>query len=287
MTQKQKGILLITASSFFFALMNLFVRLSGDLPAIQKSFFRNFVALIFAAILLFQERPKLTFTPKSKQHLFLRALFGTVGILCNFYAVDHLVLADASMLNKMSPFCAVIFGAFLLKEKPNRFQSISILVAFIGVLFIVKPTGNWDLIPAFIGLMGGICAGAAYTYVRSLGQQNIAGPFIVFFFSAFSCVVTLPYLLLQFHPMTGTQILYLLLAGLGAAGGQFTITAAYCYAPAREISVYDYFQIPFSALLGFLIFGQIPDWLSWVGYIIICGTAVAMFLHTTKKQKPA
>ena len=87
--------------------------------------------------------------------------------------------------------------------------------------------------------------------------------------------------------MTGTQILYLLLAGLGAAGGQFTITAAYCYAPAREISVYDYFQIPFSALLGFLIFGQIPDWLSWVGYIIICGTAVAMFLHTTKKQKPA
>ncbi len=287
MTQKQKGILLITASSFFFALMNLFVRLSGDLPAIQKSFFRNFVALIFAAILLFQERPKLTFTPKSKRHLFLRALFGTVGILCNFYAVDHLVLADASMLNKMSPFCAVIFGAFLLKEKPNRFQSISILVAFIGVLFIVKPTGNWDLIPAFIGLMGGICAGAAYTYVRSLGQQNIAGPFIVFFFSAFSCVVTLPYLLLQFHPMTGTQILYLLLAGLGAAGGQFTITAAYCYAPAREISVYDYFQIPFSALLGFLIFGQIPDWLSWVGYIIICGTAVAMFLHTTKKQKPA
>ena len=217
----------------------------------------------------------------------MRALFGTVGILCNFYAVDHLVLADASMLNKMSPFCAVIFGAFLLKEKPNRFQSISILVAFIGVLFIVKPTGNWDLIPAFIGLMGGICAGAAYTYVRSLGQQNIAGPFIVFFFSAFSCVVTLPYLLLQFHPMTGTQILYLLLAGLGAAGGQFTITAAYCYAPAREISVYDYFQIPFSALLGFLIFGQIPDWLSWVGYIIICGTAVAMFLHTTKKQKPA
>ena len=287
MTQKQKGILLITASSFFFALMNLFVRLSGDLPAIQKSFFRNFVALIFAAILLFQERPKLTFTPKSKRHLFLRALFGTMGILCNFYAVDHLVLADASMLNKMSPFCAVIFGAFLLKEKPNRFQSISILVAFIGVLFIVKPTGNWDLIPAFIGLMGGICAGAAYTYVRSLGQQNIAGPFIVFFFSAFSCVVTLPYLLLQFHPMTGTQILYLLLAGLGAAGGQFTITAAYCYAPAREISVYDYFQIPFSALLGFLIFGQIPDWLSWVGYIIICSTAVAMFLHTTKKQKPA
>lgn len=284
MTQKQKGILLITASSFFFALMNLFVRLSGDLPAIQKSFFRNFIALLFAAFVLLRERPQLTFTPKAKRHLFLRALFGTVGILCNFYAVDHLLLADASMLNKMSPFCAVLFGAFLLKEKPNRFQTLSILVAFVGVLFIVKPTGNWDLFPAFIGLMSGVTAGIAYTYVRSLGQQNIPGAFIVFFFSAFSCVVTLPYLLLQFHPMTGMQILFLLLAGLAAAGGQFTITSAYCYAPAREISVYDYFQIPFSALLGFVIFGQIPDWLSWIGYIIICGTAVAMFLYTTKKQ---
>ena len=84
MTSKQKGILCITASSFFFALMNLFVRLSGDLPAMQKSFFRNAVALIFAAVLLFRERPSLSLTPKSKRDLFWRALFGTVGVLCNF-----------------------------------------------------------------------------------------------------------------------------------------------------------------------------------------------------------
>lgn len=287
MTQKQKGILCITLSSFFFALMNLFVRLSGDLPAMQKSFFRNFVALIFAAFILWRERPQVSFTPKSKRHLFFRALAGTIGVLCNFYSVDHLVLADASMLNKMSPFFAVIFAIFLLKEKPSRFQAMSIVIAFIGVLFIVKPTGNMQLFPAFIGLMGGLTAGLAYTYVRSLGQQGVAGPFIVFFFSAFSCVVLLPFLIFDYHPMTWSQLGILLLAGLSAAGGQFTITAAYCYAPAREISVYDYFQIPFSALLGFLVFGQLPDALSWLGYVIICGTAVAMFLHTTKKAAPS
>ena len=197
----------------------------------------------------------------------------------------RLVLADASMLNKMSPFFAVIFAIFLLKEKPNRFQALSIITAFIGVLFIVKPTGNMNLVPALIGLMGGLGAGLAYTYVRSLGQQGIAGPFIVFFFSAFSCVVLLPFLIFDFHPMTWVQLGTLLLAGLSAAGGQFTITAAYCYAPAREISVFDYFQIPFSALLGFIVFGQIPDWLSWVGYAIICGTAIAMFLRTTRTEK--
>ena len=71
----------------------------------------------------------------------------------------------------------------------------------------------------------------------------------------------------------------LLLAGLAAAGGQFAITAAYSYAPAREISVYDYSQIIFSAALGFIAFGQIPDYLSFAGYIVICGMAVVMFFY--------
>ncbi|WP_412183940.1 hypothetical protein [Anaerotignum faecicola] len=82
--------------------------------------------------------------------------------------------------------------------------------------------------------------------------------------------------------MTLQQLGILLLAGLAAAGGQFTITAAYTYAPAREISVYDYSQIIFSAILGYFIFGQVSDVLSWIGYIIITSTAVAMFLRNNR-----
>ena len=74
----------------------------------------------------------------------------------------------------------------------------------------------------------------------------------MFFFSMFSCVVTLPWLIFDYHPMTGGQIVILLLAGLAAAGGQFSITAAYCYAPAKEISVYDYSKIIFPQCLDFL-----------------------------------
>ena len=77
--------------------------------------------------------------------------------------------------------------------------------------------------------------------------------------------------------MTWQQFGILLLAGLSAAGGQFSITAAYCYAPAKEISIYDYSQIIFSAILGFAIFGQLPDMLSWLGYVTICSMAVMMF----------
>ena len=85
--------------------------------------------------------------------------------------------------------------------------------------------------------------------------------------------------------MTGRQLLILLLAGLSAAGGQFSITAAYSYAPAREISVYDYSQILFSAGLGYFAFGQIPDWMSWLGYLIICSMAVAVFFYNNRKGR--
>lgn len=273
-------------SAFCFALMSFFVRMAGDLPPIQKSFFRNFVAAIFAGVILMKNGVPFHCKKENLGYMLGRSICGTIGILCNFYAVDHLVLADASMLNKMSPFFAVIFSYFLLKEKITVPQGLFVIGAFVGSLFVIKPTfSNMDLLPSLIGLCGGIGAGAAYTMVRKLGERGEKGPFIVFFFSTFSCVVTLPWLLFDYHPMSLAQIGILLFAGLSAAGGQFSITAAYCYAPAREISVYDYSQIIFSAGLGFFFFEQIPDLLSWIGYAVICLMAVAMFLYNNRRTE--
>lgn len=284
-----KGIICILVSAFCFALMNLWVRLSGNLPSIQKSFFRNFVAFFFA--LAFMRGKHIGFSGKRSNilPLILRSVFGTVGILCNFYAVDHLVLADASMLNKMSPFFAIIFSYFILKEKVSPFQAMAVGGAFLGSLLIIKPVVvGMEIVPAVLGFLGGMGAGAAYTMVRYLSERGEKGPFIVCFFSGFSCLVTLPALVLDYHPMTAKQLVILLLAGLSAAGGQFAITAAYGYAPAREISIYDYSQIIFSAVLGYCVFGQIPDWFSWMGYFIICTMAVVMFFYNNNlstKQK--
>lgn len=284
--KKYMGIVYIVMSAFFFALMNTFVRLSGDLPSMQKSFFRNIVALVFALIILKRDGVWFSGKKENLKYLFLRSLFGTIGVLCNFYAVDHLVLADASMLNKMSPFFAIIFSYLILKEKIKLPQALIVTGAFLGSLLIIKPTTQIFNSPeALIGLAGGLAAGIAYTYVRVLGQRGEKGPFIVFVFSAFSCVVLLPFLIADYHPMTVMQLVYLLLAGLSAAGGQFTITAAYFHAPAKEISVYDYSQIIFSAILGFFIFGQIPDWMSWIGYAVIIAMAVAMFIYNNRKKQ--
>ena len=278
-----KGIFYIVLSAFCFAWMNTFVRLSGDLPSIQKSFFRNLVAAFVAFVLLRKDHVPLRWQKGNLKFLLVRSICGTLGILGNFYAVDHLLLADASMLQKMSPFFFFFFSYFFLKEKCTPFQVSAIIIAFFGSLFIIKPTfANMELVPSLIGFIGGMMAGAAYTTVRYLGLRGEQGKFIVFFFSMFSCLSVVPYLIFHYVPMELWQFGALLMAGAAATGGQFAITAAYCYAPSKEISVYDYSIVIFSAIIGFFLLGQVPDGYSLVGYLIIGAMAILMYLRNRR-----
>ncbi len=272
---KVKGITFILLSALGFSLMAFFVRLSGDLPTMQKAFFRNFVALFVAAIAILRSKTSLKVKKSYQLTLLVRCIFGTLGLIANFYAIDRLGIADANMLNKLSPFFAILLSIVVLKEMPTRFDLITTLVAFIGALFIIRPTGSFSQVfPAFIGLMGGFFAGSAYTFVRKLGNQGVKTPVIVFYFSLFSSIVTIPFFIFDFHAMTPQQWVYLILAGISASLGQFAITTAYKYAPAKEISVFDYTQVIFAALLGFIFLGQIPLLLSFVGYVLIIGMAL-------------
>lgn len=283
---KYKGIFYIILAAFGFAFMNLFVKLAGDLPAIEKSFFRNLVAVFFAFTVMKKEKIPFTIPKGTGKYIFFRSLFGTIGIFANFYAIGKLYIADASMLNKLSPFFAIIFSYFLLKEKIKLYQFACVLTAFVGALFILRP--GFDSVatfPAFIGLLGGMGAGLAYTNVRMATKQGARGPLIVFCFSVFSCVCAIPFIIFDHQPLTWWQLVSLLMAGLSATLGQFSITAAYTYAPASELSVYDYTQIVFAALLGMIFLGEVPDVISIFGYLIICGAGIAMFLIRRKKEK--
>lgn len=280
---RRKGILFILLSAFFFCLMSVFVRLAGDVPTMQKAFFRNIVAAILAAVLLARSKSGFSFQKKNLPDLLLRSSIGTAGILCNFWAVDHLRIADANILNKLSPFFAILMSIFILKEKPNRIEWLSVLLAFIGAAFVAKPSAGIASFPALIAILGGFTAGTAYTYVRKLGLEGERGPVVVMFFSAFSTLVLLPNLLLHYRPMTMKQLIFLIFAGMSAAGGQLSITTAYQNAPARDISVFDYSQVVYAAIFGLILFGEIPDVWSIAGYVIIIGTAFAKWYLLTRR----
>ena len=214
MDNRKQGILFIIMAGFFFALMTFFVRISGELPTMEKAFFRNIVAAVIAFITMIRSGVKFRPAKENVIDLFMRSLCGTIGLICNFYAIDKLNIADANILNKLSPFFAIIMSAFILKEKANKAEWLCVVVAFMGALCVIKPSFQMQSVYAMIGMLGGLGAGTAYTFVRKLGKNGVPSPVIVLCFSVFSCIVSVPFMLLNFVPMTAKQLILLLLAGI-------------------------------------------------------------------------
>lgn len=283
LSDRNKGIVFIILSAFGFAMMSAFIKLSGDLPSIQKTFFRNLVSCIIAFSLILKYKESAFGSKENRKILILRSIFGTLGIILNFYAIDRLVLSDANMLNKLSPFFVIIFSAIFLKEKIKSNQAIAVIIAFIGALFIIKPTLNFAIIPYVAGILGAIFAAAAYTCLRVLGGKEKFYT-VVFFFSLFSTVSIFPFAIMAYKSMTIMQFVYLVLGGVFASIGQFGVTLAYKYAPAKEISIFDYSNIIFSAIISILVFNVIPDKYSFIGYIIIFSASYYMFLNNKKTK---
>ena len=281
MSARAKGIACIVASAFGFALMAFFVRLcdsyGGPVSCFQKSFFRNVIALAIALAVFAAERRRGgsaavggLLAPRALAAVTLRSVFGTIGIFANFYALSRIPIGEAMTLNKTAPFFTVLFAWLVLGERVAGRQFAWLLAAFAGAALVMKPglRGD-DAFAAGCALVGGLGAGLAYVCVRQLGRMKVGGAPIVLFFSTFSCLASLPFMALDLRPMTAAQVAIMLGAGAGAAIGQFGITAAYRFAEPRSIAVFDYTNVIFTALLGFIFLGQVPDALSVAGFAVI------------------
>ncbi len=280
MSNKTKGILLIILSAFAFSTMSFLVKFVDVVPAMQKAFFRNIVSLTIATILMIKafnkenevktfETFKNFFTPKNKKFILLRVTFGTMGLILTYLSIDALILSDATVLLKLSPFFTVIFSYLILKEKVSKHQIVSIIVAFIGALFIIKPTFDVVPVPYLLAVSASVCAGMAYTSLRVLGTKGENGKLVIFYFSLTSSIALLPIIIFNYTPMTLNNTLIIVCAATFATIGQFCITKAYSLAPAKDITIYDYTQVVFSSIYSVMFFSAVPDMYSIIGYIIV------------------
>lgn len=281
---KIKAIIFMLLSSLSFAAMGAFVKLSGDLLIFQKAFFRNFIVLLVTIYVVIRKKQNPWGQKINRKYLIGRGIFGTIGMLCYFYGIDRLILADSGMLNKMSPFFVTIFAAIFLKDKITKHQIFSLFIAMSGVMFIIKPSFDFqDSLPAIVCFMSAVFAGAAYTFVSYLGDKEDKYT-IVFYFSLISTIITLPLTMIDFHLPNFTQLIFLISSGIAAAFGQLLITSAYKYAPAGEVSIYNYSNVIFSSILGIIFFSEVPDIFSFIGYIMIFGAGYTVFKFGRNKE---
>lgn len=281
---KVKAIILMLFSSFSFAAMGAFVKLGGEIPSFEKAFFRNLVSLFIAIFMIKKTKQKCFGKKETRIYLWGRGILGTLGVLAYFYGIDRLLLADSGMLNKVNPFFVIVFAAIFLKDKITKYQMYSLFMATLGVILIIKPSFAFqDSIPAIICLMSAVFAGMAYVFVSYLGDKENAYV-IVFYFSFISTLVSGILIIHNFIMPNFKQLIFLILAGITAALGQFALTYAYKYAPAGEVSIYNYSNVIFSSLLGVLIFSEIPDLLSFIGYGFIIVAGYLIFRFGKEKQ---
>lgn len=282
MNNKTKAVLYMLVSALGFAFMGAMVKLAGNLPVMEKVFFRNFISLFVAFGLLKKTTGPMLGKKENQKYLLARALLGLIGIFFYFYSIDHLVLADSAMLNKLSPFFITLFAIIFLKEELTSMKVASMVIVFFGALMVIKPQWNLSIVPALAGFLSAAFAGAAYTLVRYLKDRENPST-IVFYFSLISVLGCLPFMIVQFVMPTKMQFLYLILTGVFASIAQFALTYSYKYAPASEVAIYNYVNIVFSAIIGFFIWDEVPDKLSILGGVVILIMATIVYFYNKKR----
>lgn len=280
MTDRVKGVVSIVISAFGFALMAMLIRLcdtAGEpVSAFQKSFLRNAVSAVVAlSVLAANLREGLVgarFTPS----LGFRCVFGAVGIVANYHALSHINIAEGQTLNKTAQFFTVIIAWLCFGERPRLRQIAAVAIAFAGVLLITRPGfARSECAALWIGLLGGLAAGAAYACTRRLAVLKVPVRFVVAVFSCFAMLSCVPFLCLSgWDAMNAAQCLIIAAAGVAALVGQYGITAAYRFARAGELAAWDYTNILFTLLFGYFCFGQIPDPFAFAGMAMIVAAAL-------------
>ncbi len=276
-------------ASLMFALMGVFAKiLSQSMPSLEVVFFRNlFGAVLIAATLV--KRPMRQRGGKGWL-LFFRGMMGFLALLAFFYNIAHIPLGDAMTYSKTSPIFTALFAWIFLKERMGAVGWAALVLGFVGILFIAKPSGAVLDKTAWLGIFSGAGAALAYTAVRELRNYydtraivlsftviGSVGPLVLMAVSPYVNAPELDMLFGEFVAPSAEAWIFIVFMGIFATLAQFYMTKAYGVTKAGIVGAVSYSNILFSIILGLFIGDPLPDPLTWlgIGLIVAAGIAVA------------
>jgi len=268
-------------ASFCFALMGAFAKeLSSYMTSLEVVFFRNVFGVVLISATLF----KIPLKQKGGKGLllFFRGFIGFMALLAFFYNIAHISLADAMTFSKTSPIFTAIFAFIFLKERISPRGWIAIFIGFIGIIFIMKPSGIGLKKSDILGLFSGMAAALAYTSVRELrnyydtraivlsfmGIGTIA-PLFLMVISPYINFGKLDFMLGRFVMPQGILWVYILGMGIFATLAQTYMTKAYALTKAGIVGAVSYSNIIFSIFVGLALGDAFPDIWTILGIVLI------------------
>jgi drug/metabolite transporter (DMT)-like permease len=281
-----KGLLLMMASSACFGVMGAAAKQANAVMSFwETTFWRGLITTAIATALILWGRRQERHDPTIGRHwLWLRGLFGTLGVMCYFFAISRIPLAQAVMLNCTSPVFTTLLAAIFLKERLHPQRLAGLVLALTGAWLVLNPTGgslNWGTV---LGLLSGVFSAFAYVLVRRLSATQ--DPWVVVWHLAvMGILLGLPGTVLDFHAPVGWLLPCILIMGLAGTLAQGAMTTAFRWLPAGAGSTAGLMTVCVSTLIGWLYFGEVPTSGALLGgALIIAGGIGANLPAGAKKQ---
>lgn len=247
-------------------------------------FVRNLVGVMALLPWVLRQGRSALRTQRFGGHLW-RSLFGLCGMYTLFYAITHLPLAEALLLNYASPLFIPFIAWVVLSERPPALMIPAALLGLAGVALIVKPASLSFGIASWVGAASGLFAACAMVSLRRISDTEPAQR-VVFYFSAIGTVISaLPLWWFASLP-SPALLLWMIATGLAATNGQLQLTRAYSFAPAARVGAMSYSGVVFAGLIGWFVWDETPDGYSLLGGLLVIGTCVLAGWQRTPRSAP-
>ena len=270
-----RGVLWMSAASFSFACVYVVIRkLTEAVPILELVLFRAVLGMAFTAPWLFRSGLGGLRTPRPGMYVW-RTLVSYVGMICWFYALANIPVADATSLMFTLPLFGVLLAAMFLGERVGLDRWTATVVGFAGALIIIRP-GFVD-----IGLAAGAALITAMSYAgagvmtKSLVRTEHSNA-VVFYYFALLAVVSIGPAIAVWETPAWEDVWWILLFGALSVVAQQCLTRAYAAAPASVVIPFQFLKLPFVAVIAFLWFAEEPDPWTWLGALVIFASTYAI-----------
>jgi drug/metabolite transporter (DMT)-like permease len=265
-------------ASFFFAVMNVMVKLIPNIPAVEVVFFRSIVSLILSYGYL--KSNDINVWGSNKKILILRGLSGSIALCCFFVTIQSIPLASAITIHYLSPIFTAIIGIYFVKERVYKWQWLFFAIAFGGILIIQGFDARVSLGYTLLGVTAAFLSGVAYNCIRKLKDSE--HPLVIIFYFP---LVTLPltgiYLLFDWVLPVGIEWLWLLLIGLSTQFAQYFMTKSYQSEELSKVASLNYIGIIYALGFGYIFFDESYGWLVYTGMgVVLIGVILNIWYKT-------
>ena len=265
-------------AGFFFAIMNVCVKLVSHLPTMEVVFFRSIISLV--ACYFFLRRQNIPLLGNKRWILFFRGVAGCLGLIGTFYTLQNIPLASAVTINYLSPFFTAVLGIFIVKQKVRVIQFLYFGLAILGVWIM----GDFDYrispLDMVIGIGSAFFSGLAYNMIAK-AKDNEHPLVIIFYFPLITLPVTLIYCLFHWVSPVGYDWFILLAIGGLSQVAQYYMTKSYQSANLAKVASISYLGIIYAIGFGYVFFDEVLNMYSLIGIALIL-LAVTLNLGTKR-----